>query len=131
MSVYDQVWVDEGAEVDSLWTDPTVGTESLVAGYESVTVPAGTYDDCLKMVITPLPELRDSVEARYQRDESDEQLYLQEKEAASWQTVRWFANGVGLVKEQIGPSGDARIVRELLAVDVKGTGQVDSLQQNR
>lgn len=131
VSVYDQVWIDEGAEVDSFWTDPTVGTESLVAGYETITVPAGKFEDCLKMVVTPLPELKDSIEARYQRDESDEQLYLLEKEASNWQTVRWFANGVGLIKEQIGPPGAARIVRELLAVEAEGAGEVDTLLQNR
>lgn len=131
ISFFDQVWVDEGADVDSVWTDPTVGTESLVAGYETVTVPAGTYEECLKMVATPLPELMDSVNARYERDESDEQLYLEEKEAAGWQTVRWFAHSVGLVKEQIGPPGDPRIVRELIAVVAEGAGDADTLLQER
>lgn len=124
---FNQVWVDEGVAVDSMWEDPTPGTETLVAGFETVTVPAGTFEECLKTVVTPLPEIKDSIEARYKRDDSNEVLYLREKEVADWQTVRWFAHGVGLVKEQIGPQGESVIVRELVAVEVEGHGDVDSL----
>jgi len=126
VSAFNQKWVDAGAELDSVWFDEVPGTETLVAGYETVTVPAGKFENCLKTVVTPLPEIKDSVEARYQRGDSDEKLYIEEREVASWQTVRWFAHGVGLVKEQIGPMGDAKIIRELIALDSEGVGFIDS-----
>lgn len=124
---YAQVWVDDGAEVDSAWIDPTPGTETIVAGFETVSVPAGRFEECLKTVVTPLPEVKDSVEARYARGALNEDQYLREREYAAWQTVRWFAAEIGLVKEQLGPPGQARIVRELLAVKSEGVGLVDSL----
>lgn len=127
VSAFNQVWVDEGANVDSVWRDESTGTETLVAGYETVTVPAGTFEECLKTVTTPLPEVADSIEARYQRGESGEDLYVKECEVANWQTVRWFASGVGLVKEQIGPPGEVKIIRELIAVESEGVGLVDSV----
>lgn len=126
VSAFNQVWVDAGAEVDSVWRDEATGTETVVAGYETVTVPAGTFTECLKTVTTPLPEVADSVEARYQRGDSDEKLYIEEREVVNWQTVRWFAAGVGLVKEQVGPAGDMRITRELVALEAEGVGLVDS-----
>ena len=128
VGAFNQVWVDEGADVDSVWYDEQTGTETVVAGYERVTVPAGTFEDCLKTVTTPLAEIADSIEARYQRGDSNEQLYLKEKEVVNWQTVRWFAAGVGLIKEQVGPQGEAKIVRELIAVEAEGSGLVDSTQ---
>lgn len=131
VSAFNQVWVDDGADPDSGWFDEQPGTETIVAGYETVTVPAGTFDDCLKTVATPLPDVADSVEARYQRGDSDEKLYLEEKAVVNWQTVRWFAHGVGLVKEQLGPPGNAKIVRELLAIESEGAGKIDSFYVNQ
>lgn len=128
VGAFNQVWVDEGADVDSVWYDEQTGTETVVAGFEQATVPAGTFDECLKTVTTPLPEIADSIKARYERGDTDEQLYLKEKEVVDWQTVRWFAAGVGLVKEQIGPQGEAKIVRELIAIEAEGAGLVDSTQ---
>lgn len=125
---FNQVWLDDGVSEDSAWQDFAPGTETLVAGFETVTVPAGRYEECLMTVTTPLPEVKDSVEARYNRDEMKEPAYLRERELANWQTMRWFAHGVGLVKEQIGPPGEIRIVRELLAIEEEGYGLVDSLQ---
>lgn len=128
VSAFNQIWVDEGAALDSAWYNEQTGTETIVAGFETVTVPAGKFEDCLKTVVTPLPAVADSIEARYQRNEMDEQAYSEERGVANWQTVRWFAQGVGLVKEQIGPPGEVKIVRELLAVDAEGAGKVDSFE---
>lgn len=126
VGAFNQVWIDEKADPDSGWYDEQLGTETIEAGYETVTVPAGTFENCLKTVATPVPAVMDSVEARYQRGDSDEKLYLEEKRVVNWQTVRWFAHGVGLVKEQLGPPGEIKIVRELLAVEAEGGGKVDS-----
>lgn len=123
---FSQVWLDDSAAVDSSWQDLSTGTETLVAGFETVTVPAGTYEDCLVTATTPLPQLADSVEARFRRDEMNEETYLLEREYARWQTVRWFAFGVGLVKEQLGPPGQPRITRELVAIENEGFGSADS-----
>ena len=67
VSAFNQVWVDEAVEVDSSWYDESTGTETLVAGYETVTVPAGKLEDCLKTGTTPLPEIADSVESHTPR----------------------------------------------------------------
>lgn len=128
VSSFNQVWVDEDARVDSIWFDEQPGTETLVAGFETVTVPAGTYEECMKTVATPLPEIADSVEARYQRGDASEEQYIKEREVVNWQTVRWFAHGVGLVKETLGPPGEVKVSRELLAIESEGAGLVDSLQ---
>jgi len=126
IGAFTTVWLDGNAPEDSAWFDELTGTETLVAGYENVTVPAGSYTECLKTVSTPLPDLADSLEARYERSEIDEKQYTLERTFLNWQTVRWFASGVGLIKEQIGPPGETKILRELVAVEVEGTGKEDT-----
>ena len=126
VGAFTAVWLDQGADEDSTWLDDQAGTETIVAGFEGVTVPAGRFSECLKIVTTPLDAVADSIEARYQRNAIDEQQYVEERAVANWQTVRWFAAGVGLVREQIGPPGETKILRELLMVAEIGTGKADS-----
>jgi hypothetical protein len=127
VSAFRQVWLDTGAREDSLWYDAAPGTESVFAGYQSVTVPAGSFENCMMIIATPVAEIKDSIEARHARGKSSDVLYQKELEVWNWSTVRWFAQGVGLVKEEIGPPGGVSIRRELLAVTSEGHGLVDSL----
>ncbi|MBL0063358.1 MAG: hypothetical protein IPP40_18210 [bacterium] len=78
VGAFNQVWVDE-MDVDSVWYDEQTGTETVVAGFERVTVPAGTFDECLKTVTTPLAEIADPVTPAITVVTSNEQLHPQGK----------------------------------------------------
>lgn len=127
VSEFRQVWIDLGAREDSIWFDAAPGTESIFAGYETATVPAGRFENCMMVIANPIAEIKDSIEARHARENTSDALYKKEVEVWNWSTVRWFAPGVGLVKEEIGPPGEVKIRRELVAVTSEGVGVVDSL----
>lgn len=118
---YRQLWVDEAAAVGDSWQDEDTGTETVFAGYETVTVPAGTYQNCYKTVTTASRALTDSLSAWRSRGRLSDEEYQSRADEAARVVVRWFASGVGLVKEQLAPDH----VRELLAVVRPGTGLVD------
>jgi len=119
---YRQIWVDEAAKIGDEWNDMDTGTKTMLAGFETVTVPAGTYENCYKTVTTVLPVFLDSLQAWRERGD------LSDDEYRDWQAdskdiiVRWFASGVGLVKEQINSSDHTR---ELVSVVKTGTGKID------
>ena len=117
-----QLWVDETAGPGDDWFDPDTGTQTVVAASETVTVPAGTYESCYKTVTTGTPELMDSLDVWRERGELPDEIYQSQMAAARAVVIRWFASGVGLVKEQIGSPDH---VRELVAVSEPGTGKVD------
>jgi hypothetical protein len=117
-----QLWVDEAALSGDGWDDPDTGTQTVVAASETVTVPAGTYENCYKTVTTGTPELMDSLDVWHERGEITNEIYRSQMAAAQTVVVRWFASGVGLVKEQI---GGPEHVRELVAVSEMGKGKVD------
>ncbi len=119
LTAYRQVWVDENAEYGSSWIDDDMGTETVIAGFETVSVPAGTFADCYKTVVTPLPGLADSLQARLQRDDITKDEFQRQLPNVNTVVVRWFAKDVGLVKEQIGSSD---FVRELVEIVSPGTG---------
>jgi hypothetical protein len=114
---FSQIWIDEALQPGGYWTDFDTGTQTVFAGYEDVIVPAGTYTDCYKTVTEALPVLVDSIRARFERGEMDEEMLAQQSDNAKLIVLRWFAKDVGLVKEQV---GTARFVRELLAVENEG-----------
>ena len=116
-SEFSQMWIDESLEPGGFWSDTDTGTQTVFAGYEDVTVPAGTFTDCYKTVTEALPELPDSINARFDRGEMDGEMLAQQLDNAKLVIIRWFARGVGLVKEKVGTS---RFERELLAVENKG-----------
>jgi len=117
-----QLWVDETANPGDDWTDEDTGTQTVVAISETVTVPAGTYENCYKTVTTGTQALLDSLTSWHERGALSDELYESQMTAAKTPVIRWFASGVGLVKQQM---GDPDHVWELEAVSEPGTGKVD------
>ena len=68
------------------------------------------------------PELFDTLSAWRERGEIKPAEYAHERENAEQLVVRWFAPGVGLVKEQIGSA----IIRVLTGIEKEGTGLTDT-----
>lgn len=114
---FQQLWIDESLQPGDYWQDLETGTQTVFTGYEDVTVPAGSFQGCYKTVTEALPELVDSIGARFDREEMDVEMYNQELANAKIVVVRWFARGIGLVKEQYVAMDH---VRELLAVVNEG-----------
>jgi hypothetical protein len=71
MSEFTQIWIDEALQPGDYWTDQDTGTQTVFAGYDDVTVPAGTYTACYKTVTEALPVLVDSIRARFERKDED------------------------------------------------------------
>ncbi len=104
--LYLSTWLLDGASPGSYWENEETGLRTAVAGFESVTVLAGTFDDCIKVVTEPTDILLEVIEKRAeQRGLSAEQIAV-ELESAKELCIRWFARGVGLVKEE---KGDCRL----------------------
>jgi len=120
LPAYRQVWVDETAEVGDFWIDEDTATETTFAGFEDVTVAAGSYPRCYKTVTAALPALADSLRARHDRGDLPEREYARQLANSKRVIVRWFAAGVGLVKEQIGSDEH---VRELVEIMKPGRGE--------
>lgn len=116
-----QVWVDESVARGEGWDDPDTGTRTVMAGFESVTVPAGTFEHCYRTVTEASPELFDSLTSRRNDGSLTVQDYQLQIEQARLVVSRWFAPGVGLVKEQI---GGPDYVRELVKVKHPGRGEL-------
>jgi hypothetical protein len=118
-----QLWVDENASQGDTWEDEDTGTQTTFLGYENVTVPAGTYDHCYKTITTVVPALPDSLRAWRASGLIGEKVYARLTKVCQADIIRWFASGVGLVKEQLGSPDH---VRELMAVLETGVGKIDS-----
>ncbi|MBU0507697.1 hypothetical protein KKH27_02500 [bacterium] len=121
---YRQIWVDEEASSGASWVDEDMATETVFAGFETVSVPAGNFPDCYKTVTTTLPGFADSLRVRLGRGELRDRDYQREKANAGLVIIRWFARDVGLVKEQLGSSEH---VRELVEVVRPGRGEKNIL----
>ena len=120
LPAYRQVWVNENADVGDSWIDDETATETTFAGFEDVTVAAGSYSRCYKTVTVTLPGLADSLRERRERDELPEREYERQLANVNQVIVRWFAKGVGLVKEHVGPEDH---VRELIEIVQPGRGE--------
>jgi hypothetical protein len=120
---YRQLWVNEEAKQGEEWVDTDTGTKTLFAGFEDVTVPAGKYDNCYKTVTVVLPAFTDSLKVWREAGEITPEEYDEFLADANTTTVRWFASGVGLVKEQINGSDHTR---ELEDVVKAGTGKTSA-----
>jgi hypothetical protein len=108
------VWVDENVPMGDSWDDWDTGTRTVVAAaLETVATPAGTYENCLRTVTETLPPLFDSLSARLASTRLTPSEYNSQLHAAQLVVQRWFAPGVGLVKEQL---GTPEHVRELVAI---------------
>lgn len=123
LPAYRQVWVDEQVAAGDTWIDDETATETMFAGFEDVTVPAGSFPQCYKTATTTLPGFADSLRARHERKELPDREYEQQLANANLVIVRWFAKGVGLVKEQLGSENH---VRELVEIMKPGRGEDDS-----
>jgi hypothetical protein len=117
-----QLWVDETAKPGDGWEDSDTGTETVVASSETVTVPAGTYENCYKTVTTGTSALLDSLTFWHESGALKDEIFESQMAAAQKPVVRWFVSGVGLVKVQF---GDPDHVWELTAVAEPGTGRVE------
>jgi len=124
---YRQLWVDESADQGDSWDDYDTGTVTVYAGREPVSVAAGNFNDCYKTVTTALPSLADSLKAFLDRDEMHREEFDRESQNAKMTIVRWFAPGVGLIKEQF-DSPDYE--RELVEIVRPGVGQADTDSTN-
>lgn len=124
---YRQVWVDASAKQGETWLDDDTGTETKFSGFERVEVPAGSYDHCYKTLTQARPELFDTLSARRDRGQLKSADYERELENARQLIARWFAPGVGLVKEQIG-SG---LIRVLTKIEKEGNGIEDSTRHKK
>lgn len=104
--LYLSTWLLDGATRGVFWEDEETGLRSVVAAFEAVTTPAGTFDDCIKIVIEPMDILLEVMEVRGERQGRSSEEIAAELRAVSEVRVRWFARGVGLVKEE---KGDCRL----------------------
>jgi hypothetical protein len=116
-----QAWVDETVAHGDDWTDPDTGTRTVFTGFESVTVPAGTFPRCYRTVTEATTELLDSLSARLDQGTLTPAEHAQQLAQARLVVSRWFAPGIGLVKEQI---GSPDFIRELIAVTDSGRGEI-------
>lgn len=117
-----QLWINEELSVGDGWEDQDTGTQTVVAPSETITVPAGTFENCYKTVTTGTQELLDSLQSWHEKALLADEDFETQLKRARIPVVRWFASGVGLVKEQI---GGPEWVRELSAIEKMGTGRVD------
>ncbi len=104
--LYLSTWLLDGATRGDYWEDEETGLRTAVAGFESVTVLAGTFDDCIKTVTEPTDILLEVIEKRGEQNRLSAEQIAVELENARELCIRWFARGVGLVKEE---KGDCRL----------------------
>jgi hypothetical protein len=122
---YRQMWVDTRAKPGDTWRDDDTGTRTTVMESENADTPSGTYKDCYKTMTEALPELFDTLTVRRDRGELVGTAYDRELKNAQQVIVRWFAQGVGLVREQIGSD----VIRVLNKVEKEGVGVTDTTRQ--
>jgi hypothetical protein len=127
---YRELWVKEPAQDGDSWDNEILAEQTVFAGYETITVAAGTFENCYKTVTSVQPVFLDSLRTWRDRGGIDNDQYNRSAQYAGLTTVRWFAQGVGLVKEQIGTSDH---MRELTAIVKPGTGLMNppSTEQNQ
>ena len=125
LAIFRELWIREGAQKGDSWENWDTGTQTLFAGYESVTVPAGTFSDCYKTVTTAMPALFDSLKTWHNRGELSDKEFDYKMKTANKSVARWFALNIGLVKEEI---ANGELVRELISLDQIGVGVVDTLK---
>ena len=104
--LYLSTWLLDSASRGDYWEDEETGLRTAVAGFESVTVLAGTFDDCIKTVTEPTDILLEVIEKRGKQNGLSAEQIAVELENARELCIRWFARGVGLVKEE---KGDCRL----------------------
>jgi hypothetical protein len=124
---YRQVWVDASTKPGENWIDDDTGTKTTFIGFEKIEVPAGTFDNSYRTLTEARPELFDTLAAWQQRGELKKDDYNREVERAHQVIMRWFAPGVGLVKEQIG----SEITRVLLKIEQEGAGVADTTKPEK
>lgn len=117
---YQELWVDESAKEGTVWHDEFTGQQTVFAGYETIEIGSSTYPDCYKTVTTPEPFYLDSLTAWRDRGAIGDDEFNARAANAGMVVVRWFAQGVGLVREQFGNSGR---VRELVSIENPGVGK--------
>lgn len=100
--LYLSTWLLDGAAPGTFWEDEDTGLRTAVAGYEAVTTPAGTFDDCIKVTIEATEMLWEVTKERIRRDKLSPEQEDAVCEGLSYVCIRWFARGVGLVKEEHG-----------------------------
>ena len=123
LGVFRELWIREGAEKGDSWENHDTGTQTLFAGYEDATVPAGTFKECYKTVSVALPELIDSLKARHNRSQLSDKSFEIKMNEANKPVARWFALNVGLVKEDF---ANGVLIRELVSIDQPGVGKEDT-----
>jgi hypothetical protein len=101
--LYLSTWLLDGATPGTFWEDEDTGLRTAVAGFESVTTPAGTFDDCIKVTIEATEILWQVTEERIRRENLSPEQEDAISEALAQVCIRWFARGIGLVKEEDGP----------------------------
>ncbi len=119
-----ELWVDETARYGETWVNDETGTQTVYAGNETLEVPAGTFANCYKTVTEAVPELADSLLMRRDRGDLTGPEYERELANTKFVVVRWFAPGVGLIREQVG----SEIIRVLAEVEKEGRGLVDTVE---
>ena len=127
MTDYRELWVDESAQRGDSWRNEETGTQTVFAGLEPLEVPAGKFANCYKTVTEALPELFDSLTIWRARGDITLDDYVRESTNARVVVVRWFAPGVGLVREQIGNE----LIRVLAEIEKEGTGAEDTTLTQR
>ncbi|MFH1009738.1 MAG: hypothetical protein V1784_00710 [bacterium] len=100
--LYLSTWLLDGATPGTFWEDEDTGLRTAVAGFESVTTPAGTFESCMKVTIEATEILWEVTEERIRRDQLSPEQEDAICEDLSQICIRWFARGVGLVKEEHG-----------------------------
>ena len=118
-----ELWIDENARHGDSWLNEDTGTQTVYAGNETVSIPTGSFSNCYKTVTEAVPELADSLLARRDRGDLSTKEYEHELANSKLVVVRWFAPGVGLVREQVGDD----IIRVLQEVSSEGHGLVDTV----
>lgn len=100
--LYLSTWLLDGATPGTFWEDEDTGLRTAVAGCEAVTTPAGTFSDCIKVTIEATEILWEVTGERIRRDKLSPEQEDAISESLSYVCIRWFARGVGLVKEEHG-----------------------------
>ncbi len=100
--LYLSTWLLDGATPGTFWEDEDTGLRTAVAGFETVTTPAGTFDSCIKVTIEATEILWQATKERIRREKLSPEQEDAICEGLSFVCIRWFARNVGLVKEEQG-----------------------------
>ncbi|MCC7431320.1 hypothetical protein IT568_10785 [bacterium] len=89
----------KGAKAGDFWYDEKLGTLHKVTTKETLVVPAGSFENCLKVeIVYPDSVVENYLKSYFLTDEEE----VQARKFFSQKQVQWFAPNLGLVKYENG-----------------------------